>query len=128
MDPLDQAELARGERSLEHWVAQMIDERSKKSVVGWLLLTTERCLFFRRVGLFGGGRAEKPPAFAIRLGQIRSVSSRDSSMEIGYGDRVSIPGIELDGREFRFQRETDSALVVSMINEARHAPGPALPV
>ena len=115
----EHVELTPGERTLDRWAAEMVDERSPKGVAGWLILTTRRCLFFRRVGLFGGGKVETPPRFTVWLNDLRSVSSRESSMSIGYGDRVSIPGIELNGQRFRLGREANSAEVVAKINDAR---------
>jgi len=103
----------------------MIDERSPNGVAGWLVLTNQRCLFFRRVGLFGRGRVETPPRFSLRLNELHSVSPRESTMSIGYGDRVSVPGIELNGQRFRLGREIRSAQVVVKISDARHLVGSA---
>ncbi len=118
-NPQEQVPLAPGERYLRGWPGEMTGRATPKEVRGWLVLTTERCLFFRRGGLFSGGTLETVPSFALGLGALHSVSPREFSLPIGYGDHFTLPGLELNGQEFRFSRETASAEIVSAIHEAR---------
>ena len=120
-NPMDQVVLDPGERALHGWPVEMVLNPSSKVVAGWLLLTSRRCLFFRRAGLFGGGRLLKPPTFIAKLEEIHSVSARQFAMLVGYGEQIPIPGLEVDGQEFKLNRETPSAPVVAEIAEARSA-------
>jgi hypothetical protein len=118
-DPQEHIPLAPGERYLMGWPAEMIRGPTRKEERGRLILTSGRCLFFRRGGLLSGGKLESPPTFALGLGELRSVSPREFSLPIGYGDHFNLPGVELNGQEFRFNRETASSEIVSAIQEAR---------
>ncbi|MGA8303738.1 MAG: hypothetical protein WA691_04120 [Thermoplasmata archaeon] len=119
--PPDPVELETGEHTLGGWPVEMLGRRGARGVRGLLVLTTRRCLFFRQAGLFSGGKLVKPALFTARLDRIRTFSTREFSIPIGYGDRLEIPGIELDGREFKLNRETPSGPVLAEITSARHA-------
>jgi hypothetical protein len=115
-----QVELERGEVFLSSWAAESVTRQHPKGEPGWLVLTSQRCLFFRQAGFFGGRRLDQPAAFSVRMEQIRSLSPRQFSMEIGYGDRVAVPGLELNGNEFRLNRDASSESVVGEIERARN--------
>ncbi|MGA8542130.1 MAG: hypothetical protein WB947_01090 [Thermoplasmata archaeon] len=119
IDPKIEIDLSHGERPLESWPAEMLLAEGSKAPPGWLVLTSHRCLFLRRVGRFGGGKVEKSPTFAIALAELHSVSPRQFSMAIGYGDHYFVPGLELDGTEFRLPRDVPSAPVVAAILAVR---------
>ncbi len=85
------------------------------------MLTSRRVAFFRRAGRFGGGRVEKPPRFLWALEQVRAIEARRYEMKIGYGDRLAIPGLAIDGQGFRLHREMPSAEVLGPLEEARPA-------
>jgi hypothetical protein len=109
------------ERLVGRWNVEMITQVHPNGETGCLVLTTYRCLFFRQGGLFAGRKLEAPPAFSLMLERIQSVSNRASSMEIGYGDHVSVPGLEVNGQEFRLGRGVVSDTVVAEIAHARAA-------
>ena len=120
-NPLNQVELESGERTLHGWPVEMVGGHGMKGGQGWLVLTNRRCLFFRQAGLFGGGRLVKPPTFTTKLEQIHSATPRQYSIPMGYGEHLDIPGIEVDGREFKLNRETPSEPVLAEIAAARRA-------
>ncbi len=118
-DPMAQVELEPGERLLRGWPAESVGKGGAKGSMGWLVVTDRRILFYRQAGVFRGSQVVKPPLLSVRVERIRSVSPRQFSMEIGYGDKVAIPGLEIDGQDFRLNRETPSAEVLQRIAEAR---------
>ena len=120
-DVKTQVELPRGEDFLHGWTAELVTGPGSKGESGWLILTSFRCLFFRQVGFLGGRRLEKPASFAVKLERLRSLSARPISVEIGYGDHVTIPGVEVDGKLFRLDREASAESVVAQIRTARTA-------
>jgi hypothetical protein len=117
-NPRDQVSLDAGERYLQGWAAEMTGPGAAKGERGWLILTDARCLFFRRAGRFRGGALEKSPRFALQLGEIHSAVTRQFSLPIGYGDHFAVPGLELNGQEFRVDRETPAGPIVTAILEA----------
>jgi hypothetical protein len=118
LDPKAEVALLPGEQPIRDWPAEMLVDGGPATHSGWLVLTTLRCVFLRRRGIWGGGRVERAPAFAVRLDQLRTVSAREFSVAIGYGDHYSVPGLELNGTEFRLTRGTPSAPVVAEIDSA----------
>ncbi len=117
-DPVD---LEPGERTLRHWPAETARADGSSDRAGWLILTNHRVLFFRRSGLFAGGRAERPPAIFRRLEEIRAVAARRFWMSIGYGDRVEVPGLAIDAQTFRLNRESSAEEVRAAVEAARVA-------
>lgn len=109
---------------LERWAAERVGTEGRNDEAGWLVLTSDRCRFVRKEGLFGRGRRETIPVFSLRLEEIRSVEERASSMAIGYGDHVRIAGLSVNGEEFRLGRDTPSGPVVAAIRAARLAREP----
>jgi len=75
----------------------------------------------RKAGLLRGSRVERPAAFAWRLEDVRSVSAERFWMKIGYGDRLEMPGLAIDGQGFRLNREVPSRDVVEEILKARRS-------
>lgn len=118
-DPMTQVELEPGERLLRGWPVESVGERSSKGSSGWLVLTSQRCLFYRQAGVWKGRQLEKPPELAVKLEDLRSVSARQFTMPIGYGDHIAIPGLEIDGHGFKLNREMPSSGVLAEIAEAR---------
>ena len=119
--PESQVELEGGEQWLRAWPVEPALPNGSSERPGWFILTSRRAVFFRRVGLFGGGRLEKPPAHAWRLEQVRSLEPRRFEMKVGYGDKVAIPGFAVEGQGFRLNRETPSGGVLEAIDRARRA-------
>jgi hypothetical protein len=119
--PLDQVDLEGGERSLRAWAVEPTRADGSADRPGWLVLTSRRLAFFRRSGLFGPGRLEKPPSYSWRLEAIGSIAPRRFEMKIGYGDRLEIPGISVDGQGFRLNRETPAKAVLDELGNARRS-------
>jgi hypothetical protein len=118
-EPRAEIELAPEEHLLFSWPAELVHDRTAKGGMGQLILTDQRCLFYRRAGLWGGRRLEPNPTFSVALGSIRSITIRMFSMTIGYGDRLPIPGVEIDGTVFRLNRENSAEHVLASIALAR---------
>jgi hypothetical protein len=119
--PAEQVELERQERVLRLWPVEPVRPDGSTDRSGWLVLTNRRLLFHRRAGLLSGGRLERPPLSVWRLEAIRSIRLEQYWMNVGYGDRVEIPGISVDGQGFRLNRETPSSGVREEIERARAA-------
>jgi hypothetical protein len=113
--------LGGGERWLGAWPVEAALPDGGTGPSGWLVLTSRRTAFYRKLGLFGSGRLEKPPQFSWPLEDVRSVESRRYEMKIGYGDRLVIPGVAVNGQGFRLNRETPSPGVVEALERARKA-------
>ncbi len=107
------------EATLAEWPAERVLPGATKGTVGVLRLTRDRCYFVPRRSRFGVRRATPEDEFSRSLRDVRSVESRSFSMSIGYGDRVEIPGVAIDGTEFRLGRELSATSVVAAIGEAR---------
>ena len=119
--PPDAVDPERGEKVLTHWTAEPVRADRSTERAGWLILTSHRCLFLRKAGLLRGSRVERPAAFAWRLEDVRSVSAERFWMKIGYGDRLEMPGLAIDGQGFRLNREVPSRDVVEEILKARRS-------
>lgn len=124
--PSDQVDLEPEERLLQLWPGEPARPDGNVDRPGWLVLTDRRLLFFRRVGRWGSGRLERPPLFARRLEEIRSLERRTLWMKIGYGDRVGMEGIAIDGWAVRLGREAPSSEMTEHIHRARRARRAAL--
>lgn len=119
-DLTSQVDLVRGERYLASWPVEPAEGDRTTDRAGWLVLTSQRCRFFHKAGLLGG-RLEKPPRLAWNLEALRSVVPQRFWMKIGYGDRLEMPGLGIDGYGFRLNRDTPSGPVVQAILNARDA-------
>ncbi len=113
-------ELEPSETLLASWPVEPVGPAGSTGRRGWLVLTDRRCLFYRRAGALGPGRPIHPPLVSLGLEQLHSVSPRQFSMRVGYGDLIPIPGIEIDGHEFRLHREAPSGAVVAAVLGARN--------
>ena len=109
------------ETTVAEWPAERVLPGATKGTMGVLRLTRDRCYFVPRRARFGRGRATPEDEFSRYLRDVRSVEPRSFSMTIGYGDRVEIPGVAIDGTEFRLGRELSGPSVVAAIAEARRA-------
>jgi hypothetical protein len=118
---LDAVDLEAGEKPLKQWAVEPVRTDLSTDRVGWMVLTSHRCLFFPKAGLLGGSRVAKPAAFAWRLEKIRAVSPQRYWMSVGYGDRLEIPGFAIDGQGFRLNRETPARGVLDDILKARQS-------
>jgi len=112
--------LGPGERIVASWSAELVPTDGSTARPGQLLVTTSHCRFFARAGPFGS-RWETRPAFSVPLGAIRAVEGRSFAMSIGYGDRVAIPGVAIDGVAFRLARGDTPSQVGAAIASARGA-------
>jgi len=119
-DLAQQVELERGERFLGSWPAEPAEGDRTTDRAGWLVLTSRHFRFFHKAG-FLGGRLEKPPRLSWNVEELRSVVAQRFWMKIGYGDRLEMPGLGIDGYGFRLNRETPSEPVVRAVREARDA-------
>jgi hypothetical protein len=115
-----QLELARGERLLGSWPVEPAEGDRTTDRAGWLVLTSQRCLFFRKVGLLGS-RLEQPPRRAWKTEELKVVNPHRFWMRVGYGDRLEMPGIAIDGQGFRLPRDTAPGAVVTALRNARDA-------
>lgn len=119
-------DLEPGERVLGAWRGEPVRTDGSVDRGGWLVLTDRRLLFYRRSGLWGPGRLERPPVFARRLEEVRSVTPQRLWMRIGYGDRVEMPGIGIDTEIVRLGRDAPLETLVGEIDGARTARRAAL--
>jgi hypothetical protein len=117
----DEVDLEAGEEVLKQWTVEPVRADLSTDRAGRMVLTNHRCLFFPKAGFLGGNRGTRPATFAWRLEEIRSVSPERYWMRIGYGDRLEIPGISIDGQGFRLNRETPSRGVTDDILAARQS-------
>ena len=124
--PSDQVDLEAEERLLCVWRGEPVRPSGDTDRPGWLVLTDRRLVFFRRLGFWGTGRPEKPPLFVRRLEEIRSVEPQRLWMRIGYGDRVEMEGVAIDGWAVRLDRATPSRGLIEEIDRARRARRTAL--
>ncbi len=114
------------ETVLEGWPADLCEGGAARGGRGWLVLTSDRCLFARNVGRLAGRRLETPPVWQRPLATIVSIELRTLDVAIGYGDRYRVPGLEIDGITFRLDREAPAAEILERIRAARSStsPGP----
>jgi hypothetical protein len=113
--------LESGERVLRIWAVEPTLPDGSAGRSGWLVLTTRRVLFHRKAGWFGSARTESPGQFERRLEEVRSISEEHYWMKIGYGDRLAIPGLSIDGQGFRLNRELPALGVLTELEGARRA-------
>lgn len=119
-------DLEPGERVLGAWRGEPVRTDGRVDRGGWLVLTDRRLLFYRRSGLWGPGRLDRPPVFARRLEEVRSVTPHRLWMRIGYGDRVEMLGIGIDTETVRLGRDAPLEILVDKIDSARRARRAAL--
>jgi hypothetical protein len=108
-----------GEQVVHAWPAQAVLAGEASLRRGRLVLTNHRCLFFRRAGVFNGHRLERAPVFATQLEDLASAHPRRFFLRIGYGDRMEVGGVEVSGREFQLDRDTDPLEILAEIAKAR---------
>jgi hypothetical protein len=108
-----------GEKLIHAWPADLVGDGKTRDVHGWLALTSHRLLFARGGGVWGGRRMALPPLWEVPLRHIRTVAPRSFAMAIGYGEQIPIPGLAVDGRSFRLNREQPVSDVLGAIEEAR---------
>ncbi len=118
--PSDGESLEPGERALGSWPAEPVRTDGGTDRVGRLVLTSHRVLFFGSAGLFGRRSGVRPPMFTFPLERL-SVQLAQYWMTVGYGDRVEMPGLVLDGHGFRLARETPAGPVKDALVRAREA-------
>ncbi len=111
--------LAAGERVVHSWPAQILRGDKPSSRQGLLVLTDRRCLFLHRVGFLTGRKFEMDSALAWSLSEIQTAFPKRFSMSIGYGDRMEMNGLEIQGRNFHLDRETSAQSILSEIAKAR---------
>jgi hypothetical protein len=109
------------ERIVKSWPGQATKPGESTWRRGRLILTDRRCLIFLREGLFNRERLANKPIFVVSLERLDSLGPRQFFLRIGYGDKMEIGGIELNGQEFQLGRESAPLEVVSDIAKARTA-------
>jgi hypothetical protein len=109
------------EQRLRAWRVEPARPDGSADRAGWLVLTSHRIRFFQNGGIFGTGPVQLPPRFTWRLEEIRTVAPRRYEMNVGYGDRLAIPGVAIDGQGFRLNRETSAPAVFAEIERVRRA-------
>lgn len=119
--PPGSIDLRPGERALGSWPVDRAGAEGDVVETGWLVLTDQRLLYFRRPGRWGSSRPERTPVFERSLEAIRSLEVRRAWMRIGYGDRIEIPGLAIDELWVRLNREIRDTSVLRTIEEARVA-------
>ncbi|MGD0589066.1 MAG: hypothetical protein ABSA63_09810 [Thermoplasmata archaeon] len=113
-------ELSPGERILRAWPARTPTAAPGHPTSGDLFLTNRRILFMAKGGLFG--RSHPPTsARSMSLEGIGGAAPHRTELRIGYGDRMVLEGIELDGAVFELGREASSRTVLAEIASARRA-------
>lgn len=117
--------LGPGERLLGRWPAEPAVDDRNVGRSGWLVVTDRRWLFFESAGFFGG-RVESVPRLDQPIERVAQAVAHRFWMPIGYGDRMELPGLVIDGHGFRLPRETAVAPVIETIERAREARRSAL--
>lgn len=117
-EPLEPIDPEPGEQPVKSWVVEPMRPDGTPGRAGWLVLSSYRIRFFRRAGLLGGGRPERPATFTARLESVRTTPTR-YWMKVGYGDRVEMGGVVLDGQGFRLNREVSAQAVCEEIGRWR---------
>lgn len=112
-------ELEPGEVILGRWRAEPVWPGGRMGRGGWLVLTNKTLRFYLGAGLFRSGQPSGAPLRVWRLQDIRHVISENQSLTIGYGDRIPLPGVVVDGERFRLGREISAPQVVEFIDRAR---------
>lgn len=113
-------DLSPGERQLGSWPARSPSGDHGSPATGDLVLTNRRLLFLPKRGLFG--RSGPPEAGrSLPLEGIGGAAPRRSEMRIGYGDRMILEGIEVDGTAYELGREASSRGVLEAIAAARES-------
>ncbi len=116
--PWDRILRDRSERVVRHWPAESARADGEADRSGWLILTDRRLLFVRRGGWRARAQDAESPDVTLPLESIRQIEARPFQMRIGYGDRVVIPGIAIDGHAFRLPRETPAEEVRFVLEQA----------
>lgn len=117
--PEEGLDLDSGEQVLRRWKVEPVSAEGGVGRFGWLVLTPRRVLFHPMRGLLGSGRARGAPLFARSLEDIRSVSTHREYLRIGYGDRIEMPGLSIDGARFRLVRGASAEEVRASIERAQ---------
>ena len=107
------------EAVLGGWPADLIEAASGRGTRGWLVLTSDRCLFARTIGRLGGRRLETPARWQAPLATIRRLEIRTFDVRVGYGDLYRVPGVAIDGTAFRLDRESSAEQILERIRSAR---------
>lgn len=117
-DPPHDLPLEPEEFVVRGWAVDAIELDGEEGPRGWLVLTTRRCIFARRGGLFGS-HATVDPSRTVRLEAIRYAGLRRFSIGIGIGERGAVLGVELAGRGYRSGRRPPPSAILAAIARER---------
>ncbi len=110
---------------LGSWTAELVGPAGTVRT-GRLVLTDHECAFVPAPRRLRRARDASDAELRWSLEEVRSFSVRRFFLPIGYGDRVELAGIELNGHQFRLGRETRAQDVLDAIQAARgRRPGSA---
>ncbi|MGA8710857.1 MAG: hypothetical protein WB786_06480 [Thermoplasmata archaeon] len=113
-------ELSPGERLLRAWPARTPAATPGHPTSGNLFLTNRRLFFVAKAGLFG--RSHPPTSDRpMSLEGIGGAAPHRTEMRIGYGDRMTLEGIEVDGAIYELGRAASSRTMLAEIASARRA-------
>ncbi|MGA7923581.1 MAG: hypothetical protein WCA77_06355 [Thermoplasmata archaeon] len=113
--------MANGEHVVHSWPAQILRGDKPSSRQGLLVLTDRRCLFLHRVGFLTGRKFEMDSSLAWPLSEIQTAFPKRFTLSIGYGDRMDINGLEIQGRNFHLDREMSARAILLEIAKARRS-------
>ncbi len=116
--------VAENEAVLRRWVAELVGP-GESVVSGELVLTDRQCAFVPARGFLRRPRGRSDATVRWRLEEVRTFSSRRFFLRIGYGDRIELGGVEINGTEFRLGRVTRPEEVLEAIQDARSRRPPA---
>jgi hypothetical protein len=103
------SELPPGERQLRSWVARCSGGSAGRPISGELVLTNRRLLFVAKAGRF----ARSSPSAndrSVPLEGVGSAAPHRTEMRIGYGDRMILEGIQVDGVRYELGRGVPTRL------------------
>ncbi|MGP8075389.1 MAG: hypothetical protein ACLP8Y_01420 [Thermoplasmata archaeon] len=113
-------ELSPGERILRSWPVRTPGAADGRAASGDLFLTNRRLLFIAKAGLLG--RSHPPTSDrSISLEGVGGAAPRRTEMRIGYGDRMILEGVDVDGAVYELGREASSRTMLAEISTARRA-------
>jgi len=112
--------LTPGERVVRTWPARSPGSTAGRSVSGDLVLTNHRLLFVPKAGFFGGSRTAGAGR-SVPLEEIGGAAPHRNEMRIGYGDRMTIEGVEVGGVSYELGRDMPARLILGEIAAARRA-------
>lgn len=114
-------ELEPGEKLRGRWRVEPVGPDGSVEGTVWLVLTDRTLRIYPGGGLLSRGRIGKSPTWVRRLEGLGSVDRERYELKIGYGDRVLLEGLSLEGTHLRFPRGLSAVQVRAQVEQARRA-------